>query len=111
PPAIYTFPLHDALPIPAAYRSSFNETLPPMWGLHEYAVATGSTAARDAASRAAELFLSHRLFRSLKTGEVIKPAWLVLRYPPYWHYEILQALLILSRMGLAGDPRAAEALD
>jgi hypothetical protein len=96
---------------PEAQRSSFNETLAPMWGLHEYSVATGSTAALDTASRAAELFLSHRLFRSLKTGEVIKEAWLTLRYPPYWHYEILQALLILSRMGLAGDPRAAEALD
>jgi hypothetical protein len=33
-----------------------------------------------------------------------------LRYPPYWHYDVLQALLVLARMGLAADPRAADAL-
>jgi hypothetical protein len=30
--------------------------------------------------------------------------------PPYWHYDILQALLVLSRMQLTGDPRFADAL-
>jgi len=93
------------------HRSSFNESLPPMWGLHEYFVATGSRAARDAALRTAELFLEHNLFRSLRTGEPIKPAWLVPHYPPYWHYDVAQALLILSRMGLVRDVRASEALD
>ena len=34
------------------YRSSFNESLPPMWGLHEYWAATGETGAREAAERA-----------------------------------------------------------
>jgi hypothetical protein len=92
-------------------RSSFNESLAPMWGLHEYFLATGDTAARDAARRTAELFLEHGLFRSPRTGEVINDAWLVPHYPPYWHYDAPQALLILSRMGLASDPRAAEAVE
>jgi hypothetical protein len=102
-------------------RSSFNETLPAMWGLHEYAEATGSREARESARRAAELYLSHRLFRalttgapatgSLATGEVLREPWLVPHYPPYWHYDILQALLVLSRMGLATDERAGDALD
>jgi hypothetical protein len=92
-------------------RSSFHESLPPAWGLHEYWLATGATWAREAAGRAAELFLSHRLFRSLGDGEVIDRRWLSLRYPPYWHYDVLQALLVLSRLGKAGDPRAADALD
>lgn len=34
-------------------RSSFHETLPPAWGLHEYWAATGAEWARDAALRAA----------------------------------------------------------
>ena len=42
---------------------------------------------------------------------MIHRAWLAPRYPPYWHYDILQALLVLSRMGKAGDPRASDALD
>jgi hypothetical protein len=92
-------------------RSSFHESLPPMWGLHEYAEATGAEWAREAAHRTAELLLEHRVFRSLATGEVIHERWLAFRYPPYWHYDVLQALLILSRLGLAGDPRAAEAVE
>jgi hypothetical protein len=92
-------------------RSSFHESLATAWGLHEYWQATGEAAAKDAAVRAAELFLEHRLFRSLRTGEVINPRWLDARYPSYWHYDILQALLVLSRMGKAGDPRAGDALD
>jgi len=90
-------------------RSSFHETLAPMWGLHEYAVATDAEWARDAAERAAELFLEHRLFRSLRTGEVIHREWLVLHYPPYWHYDVLQALVVLGRMGKLADERAREA--
>ena len=92
-------------------RSSFHESLAPAWGLHEYGLATGATWAQAAAARAAELFLSHRLFRSLATGEVIDRRWLALHYPPYWHYDVLQALLILSRLGKARDPRAADALE
>jgi hypothetical protein len=92
-------------------RSSFHESLIPSWGLFEYARATGEAAAAGAAAHAAELFLDHRLFRRHGTGERIHPSWVVLHYPPYWHYDILHALLVLSRMGRADDPRAADALD
>ncbi len=92
-------------------RSSFNESLPPMWGLHEYWLATGDEDAHAAAQRTAELLLEHCLFRSLRTGEVIKDDWLLPHYPPYWHYDVPQALLLLSRMGLVQDERAHEAVD
>jgi hypothetical protein len=91
-------------------RSSFHESLAPAWGLWEYWRATGELDAHDAALRAAELFLQHRLFRSLGTGEVIRREWLTLHYPPYWHYDILQALLVLSRMRLTGDSPCHDAL-
>lgn len=91
-------------------RSSFHESLIPAWGLHEYYEATGAQWARDAALRTAELLLDHQLFRSLETGRPIDPLWLKLRFPPYWHYGILHALMILSRLGCASDPRAADAL-
>jgi hypothetical protein len=92
-------------------RSSFHETVTPMWGLHEYASATGASWATDAAYRAAELFLEHRLFRSLRTGEVIKKDFVTFHYPPYWHYDVLQGLLVLGRMGGLDDERAGEAID
>jgi hypothetical protein len=91
-------------------RSSFHESLTPAWGLFEYWQATGDSDARQAAFRTTELFLQHRLFRSLHTGEVIRRDWLALHYPPYWHYDILQALLVLSRMRLTSDPRCHDAL-
>ena len=82
-----------------------------MWALAEYATATGNAAARRASDRTAELFLSHRIFRRGGTGEPIHPSWTALHYPPYWHYDLLQALLLLARMGRIQDERAADALD
>ena len=95
---------------PAANHSSFNESLAPMWGLHEFAVATGDEAAADAAARTAGLLLEHRVFRSHRSGEPIHPAVLDLNWPAYWHYDFLQALLMLARMGLAHDPRTDDAV-
>jgi hypothetical protein len=96
---------------PTAHHSSFYESLAPLWGLVEWHRVTQDNAARRAADRAAEFFLRHRLFRSEKTGEVIDNAWLKLHYPLYYHYDILQALVILARAGKVRDPRAREALD
>ena len=96
---------------PEAHRSSFHETLPPIWGLHEYAVATGDAAAAEAARRGAELLLDHRLFRGLATGEPIHRDWLTCHWPPFWHYDVHQALVVLARLGLAGDSRADDAID
>lgn len=96
---------------PKARTSSFYETVTPMWGLAEYARATGDGDARAAAERAAELFLERRLFRGRRSGKVINARWLDLHYPLYWHYDILHGLLMLSRVIGLEDPRAAEALD
>lgn len=96
---------------PSAHRSSFNETLGPIWGLHEYAIATTDSEASAAARRGAELLLEHRVFRALATGEPMHDEWLVMHWPPYWHYEILNAMVILSRLGLAADERAADAVE
>jgi hypothetical protein len=94
-----------------ARHSSFHETLTPLWGLSEYARATEDSDAARAADAACEFFLEHRLFRSHTTGAVADGEWLKLHYPAYWHYDVLQALLFLSRHGKVGDPRASEAID
>jgi hypothetical protein len=95
----------------SGYRSSFDESLSPMWGLHEYWAVTGEKAAREAAERTADLFLEHRLFRALATGKPIHASFVTMHSPPFWHYDFFQALVVLARMGLAGDPRAADGLD
>ena len=91
-------------------HSSFHESLATLWGLIEYERATHDGSVRDAADRAAEFFLRHRLFRSERTGGIGDPEWVKLHYPPYWHFDILQALLVLSR-GRKLDRRCDEALD
>jgi len=97
---------------PEADHSSFHESLLPLWGLMEYARATGKDGAyRISIDRACEFFLKHKLFRSCSNGKIIKEEWLKLHYPAYWHYDILQGALILSRARRIGDSRAREALD
>ena len=42
---------------------------------------------------------------------MIDKGWLSPRYPPYWRYDVLQALLVLGRLRRLDDPRADEALE
>jgi hypothetical protein len=95
---------------PLERRSSFHETLAPIWGLVEYHRATGDRDSFEAAQRAAELLLEHRLFRSRKSGGVIDSEWLHIHWPHYWHYDYFQGLRALGLVGLLRDPRAEEAL-
>jgi hypothetical protein len=94
-----------------AHRSSFYESLATLWGLIEYHRATGDALSLGAAERAADFFLRHRMFRSERTGEVIRKEWLKLHYPLYWHYDILQGLRIVGMLGKLGDPQTEEALN
>lgn len=106
------------------HHSSFNESLSTLWGLVEYTKSTDDDPARDAAEKAAEFFLKHKIFRSCKTNQIRPPEtfnsrpypifvhpFTDLHYPLYWHYDILQALTILSRAGKLNDPRTREAMD
>ena len=53
----------------------------------------------------------HRLFRSHRTGEIIKPAFTRFSFPPRWHYDILRALDYFQAVNAPCDPRLAEAID
>jgi hypothetical protein len=96
---------------PEAHVSSFVETLPPLRALALHAELTGSASSRAAARRAAEVFLSRRLFRRRSDGAVINPRFLLLSFPHFWPYDILFGLVVMAEAGFLGDPRCAEALD
>lgn len=96
---------------PEADHCSFYESLAPLWGLIEYHRVTQDSKYRGAAENTAEMFLRHGLFRTERGGEIIDAEWLRLHYPLYWHSDILQGLLMLSRLGKVTDPRAREAFD
>lgn len=96
---------------PKAIHSSFYETWIPLRALHTYAEWKGDSRAAEAAQKAGEVFLSHRLYRRLSDGELMDKNFVLLAYPPYWHYDILAGLLTMGEVGLLADPRCKDALD
>ena len=96
---------------PQADSSSFMESILPLRALALYARLRGDRAAAGAAERAAEVFLSRRLFRRRRDGALMDPHFTRLHYPCYWHYDILLGLRVMAEAGFLLDPRCAEALD
>jgi hypothetical protein len=97
---------------PPSHRSSFNSTICVLEGLLEYERAKGPRPdVTSARIRAHEYLLERRLFRSLSTGQIIKPAWTEISFPTRWHYDILWGLDYLRRADVAPDERMAEAID
>jgi hypothetical protein len=79
--------------------------------LYELNRGRGVRAVRAAQQRGREFLLVHRLFRSHRTGEVIKPDFLRFHFPPRWHYDILRALDYFQAVNAPRDPRLAEAVE
>ncbi len=95
---------------PQVIHSSFYESITPLLGLAEYASATADQQAKDSRDRAAEFFLTHRVFKSHRRDRVGDPDWVKLQYPIYHYYDVLHGLVALERADRLGDPRTADAL-
>lgn len=96
---------------PGADTSSFMETQLPMRGLAAYAEQTDDVAAKRAARKAADVFLSRRLFKRRADDAVIARGFVALHYPLYWHYDILSGLKAMAELDLIRSPHCADALD
>ncbi len=96
---------------PSARNSSYHESLIPLRALALHSRLTGNRDSADAAGRAAEIFLKRRLFRRQSDGQVIKPDFVRLHYPHYWHYDFLFGLKVLAEASMIDDERCREALD
>jgi hypothetical protein len=96
-----------------ATHSSVHSTISVLEGLRFYEVNRGrkTHAIRAAQRRGREFLLVHRLFRSHRTGEIIKPVFLRFSFPPRWHYDILRALDHFQAVNATRDHRLAEAID
>jgi hypothetical protein len=70
-----------------------------------------SAALTMARSRAENYLLERRMFRSLRTGEVIDKHWLRFSFPMHWHYDILRGLDYLRDAGIKPDSRIDEAIE
>ena len=96
---------------PKAVNSSFWESLIPLRALALHARLTGKRESREAAKRAAEVFLKRRLYKRQKDGKIMRDEFVELHYPCYWRYDILFGLKVMAEAGLIGDKRCYDALE
>ena len=97
---------------PKSRRSSFHTTICVLEGLLDYERAGGKSAAvKKARKRAESYLLERRMFRSLRTGEIIDKRWLRFAYPAFWHYDVLRGLDYLRNAGIKVDNRVSEAVE
>lgn len=97
-----------------ANHSSLHTTLSVLEGILEYQRNGYTYRLKELLQSKAtgeEFMLMHRLFRSDKTGEVIKPSFLNLYYPCRWYYDILRALDYLQMANCKYDKRMNDAID
>ncbi|MFN8580869.1 MAG: hypothetical protein U0163_07845 [Gemmatimonadaceae bacterium] len=97
-----------------ATHSSVHTTISALEGLRWYelhtAVPRERAAMREAQRRGREFLLAHRLFRSHRTRQVMKPEFLRFVFPPRWHYDVLRALDYFQSVDAPRDARLAEAV-
>jgi hypothetical protein len=101
---------------PKSRCSSFHTTICVLEGLLEYERAGRKAglklgAVTKARKRAENYLLERRMFRSLRTGEVINKRWLRFSFPMFWHYDVLRGLDYLRNAGIKPDGRIAEGIE
>jgi len=96
-----------------ATHASVHTTISVLEGLRLYELHRRRRvrAVRAAQARGREFLLVHRLFRSHRTGEIIKPILVRFSFPPRWHYDILRALDYFQAVKAPCDRRLTEAID
>jgi hypothetical protein len=96
-----------------ATHSSVNTTISALEGLRHYELHRRRRVrkVRAAQQRGREFLLAHRLFRSHRTGEIMKPAFVRFAFPPRWHYDILRALDYFQSVDARRDPRLTDAIE
>ena len=89
-------------------------TILTLEGIHRY-LRTGYRYRADelanAAAESREFLLRHSLFRSDRTGEVIKDEFLRISFPPRWKYNVLRALDHFRAADAPWDERMRDAMD
>jgi hypothetical protein len=96
-----------------ATHASVHTTISVLEGLRYYVLHRRRKVrtVRAAQARGREFLLVHRLFRSHRTGEIIKPIFMKFSFPPRWHYDILRALDYFQAVGAPRDERLSDAIE
>lgn len=90
-----------------ATHSSFHTTLSTLEALAPFETTGAEVAHAGGSGR--EFLLAHRLFRSHRTGGLVRESFTRFSFPHYWYYDVLRALDYWRSFGW--DPRLGEALE
>lgn len=96
-----------------AVHSSLHSTLSVLEGILEYKKNGYHYRLKELVKvqgGAEEFILMHRLFKSDKTGQIIKHGFLKLCFPPRWHYDILKAMDYFQLAKIKYDIRMDDAM-
>ncbi len=94
-------------------HSSLHTTINILDGLADCAAYGGKKtkgAVKESMRHAHEFIIEHRLFRSDKTGKVIREAFTEFSFPPRWHWDVLRGLDHCRRMEV-WDERLKDGID
>lgn len=96
-----------------ATHSSFHSTCSVLEGLLTYqrAYPKSDLPLEGAQAAGREFFLIHRLYKSHRTGEVVKEQMTRFPYLPQWNYDFLKGLDYFQDAGAPTDERASDAIE
>jgi hypothetical protein len=96
-----------------ATHSSFHTTLIVLEGFREY-LQKFDEHRKDilhARDRAIEFLLQHRLYKSHRTGNIVRPQMTQFCFPPGWKYDVMTVLDYLRSENIQKDERMQDAID
>jgi hypothetical protein len=96
-----------------ATHSSFHTTISVLEGLREYEKFQPQNVEKIQQAQASgrEFLLIHRLFKSHRTGKLVKSSFTRFSFPPRWYYDILRALDYFQECRAEQDDRLADAIE
>ncbi len=96
-----------------ATHSSFHTTLIVLESFREYLQRFEEHRKEilQARDRAIEFLLQHRLYKSHRTGRIVKPQMTQFCFPPRWKYDVMAVLDYLRSENVPKDERMQDAID
>jgi hypothetical protein len=95
-----------------ATHSSFHTTISALEGLASLREWRGDLSGdiTAAEARGREFLLDHRLYRSHRTGAVVKEGLARFHFPPHWHYDVLRGLDYFRAVSAERDERLEDGI-
>ncbi len=96
-----------------ATHSSFHTTLIVLEAFHEYLQKFDEhrNEVLQGRDRAIEFLLQHRLYKSHRTGRIVKPQITQFCFPPRWYYDVMTALDYLRSENIPKEERMQDGID